>query len=174
MRLNPKLLFGCLLLAALCQPALAKLNVLATTPDLASIAKAVGGDLIDLTVLAKPTEDPHFVDAKPSLILKLNRADVVIEGGAELEIGWLPRLLDEARNTKLAAGAADEGLPVVAALEAVVVAQADHLVVAGVQGIQGHAQIVRVRTCAGFTRRAHSPGCRGARPAFRIKRCKTN
>jgi zinc/manganese transport system substrate-binding protein len=84
---------------------LAKLNVVATTADLASIAKAIGGDLIDLTILAKPTEDPHFVDAKPSLILKLNRADVVIEGGAELEIGWLPRLLDESRNVKLAAGA---------------------------------------------------------------------
>jgi len=84
---------------------MAKLNVLATTPDLASIAKAIGGDLIDLTVLAKPTEDPHFVDAKPSLILKVNRADVVIEGGAELEVGWLPRLLDQARNVKVAAGA---------------------------------------------------------------------
>ena len=105
MRLSTKLLFGCLLLAALCEPALAKLNVVATTADLASIAKAIGGDLIDLTILAKPTEDPHFVDAKPSLILKLNRADVVIEGGAELEIGWLPRLLDESRNVKLAAGA---------------------------------------------------------------------
>lgn len=105
MRLNTKILLGCLLFAASCTPALAKLNVVATTPDLASIAKEIGGDHIDLTVLAKPTEDPHFVDAKPSLILKLNRADVVIEGGAELEIGWLPRLLDEARNVKLAAGA---------------------------------------------------------------------
>jgi len=105
MRLTPGLLFGCLLFAALCEPAMAKLNVLATTPDLASIAKAIGGDLIDLTVLAKPTEDPHFVDAKPSLILKVNRADVVIEGGAELEVGWLPRLLDQARNVKVAAGA---------------------------------------------------------------------
>lgn len=83
----------------------AKLNVVATTPDLGSIAREIGGDHIDLTILAKPTEDPHFVDAKPSLIVKLNRADVLIEGGAELEIGWLPRLLDESRNSKLAAGA---------------------------------------------------------------------
>jgi len=103
--MNIKLLTGWLLLAALCGPAWAKLNVVATTPDLASIAGEIGGDHIDLTALAKPTEDPHFVDAKPSLIVKLNRADVVIEGGAELEIGWLPRLLDEARNVKLAAGA---------------------------------------------------------------------
>lgn len=100
-----RLLMGALLAVAFCQPASAKLDVVATTPDLASIASVIGGDHIVLTTLAKPTEDPHFVDAKPSLIVKLNRADVLIEGGAELEIGWLPRLLDEARNTKLAAGA---------------------------------------------------------------------
>lgn len=86
-------------------PAFAKLNVVATTPDIASIAKEIGGDHIDLTTLAKPTEDPHFVDAKPSFIVKLNRADVLLEGGAELEIGWLPALLDQSRNSKLAAGA---------------------------------------------------------------------
>jgi zinc/manganese transport system substrate-binding protein len=105
MKSNLSLLIGSLLTAGLCQPAFAKLNVVATTPDLASIAREIGGDHIDLTILAKPTEDPHFVDAKPSLIVKLNRADVLIEGGAELEIGWLPRLLDESRNSKLAAGA---------------------------------------------------------------------
>src|SRR5205823_1675293 len=73
-------------------------------PDLAAIAREVGGDNIEITTLAKPTEDPHFVDAKPSFILKLNRADVLIEGGAELEIGWLPALLDQCRNPKLASG----------------------------------------------------------------------
>jgi zinc/manganese transport system substrate-binding protein len=86
-------------------PAQAKLNVVATTPDLASIAREIGGDHIELTTLAKPTEDPHFVDAKPSFIVKLNRADLLIEGGAELEIGWLPALLDQARNPKVAIGA---------------------------------------------------------------------
>src|SRR4051812_23198901 len=75
-----------------------KLNVVATTPDLASIAQAVGGDRVDVKALAKPTEDAHFVDAKPSLIVTLNRADVLIEGGAELEMGWLPPLLQSARN----------------------------------------------------------------------------
>jgi zinc/manganese transport system substrate-binding protein len=100
-----KLLIGLMLTGVLCEPVYAKLNVVATTPDLASIAKEIGGDHIDLAILAKPTEDPHFVDAKPSLIVKLNRADVLIEGGAELEVGWLPRLLDESRNSKLAAGA---------------------------------------------------------------------
>lgn len=85
----------------LATPAFAKLNVVATTPDIASIAKEIGGDHIDITTLAKPTEDPHFVDAKPSFIVKLNHADVLLEGGAELEIGWLPALLDQSRNTKL-------------------------------------------------------------------------
>src|SRR5256885_14974842 len=84
--------------------AFAKLNVVATTPDISSIAKEIGGDYIDLTTLAKPTEDPHFVDAKPSFIVKLNHADVLLEGGAELEIGWLPALLDQSRNEKLAVG----------------------------------------------------------------------
>ncbi len=83
----------------------AKLNVVATTADLAAIAREVGGDKIEVTTLAKPTEDPHFVDAKPSFIVKLNHADVLIEGGAELEIGWLPALLDQSRNEKLAPGA---------------------------------------------------------------------
>ena len=105
MKLNLSLLIGSLLTAVFCQPVFAKLNVVATTPDLASIAKEIGGDHIDLTILAKPTEDPHFVDAKPSLIVKLNRADVLLEGGAELEIGWLPNLLDQSRNAKLTAGA---------------------------------------------------------------------
>jgi ABC-type Zn uptake system ZnuABC Zn-binding protein ZnuA len=105
MKMKPTLWIGALLGITLCQSVSAKLNVVATTADLGSIASEIGGGHIDLTILAKPTEDPHFVDAKPSLIVKLNRADVLIEGGAELEIGWLPRLLDQARNSKLAAGA---------------------------------------------------------------------
>lgn len=82
-----------------------KLNVVATTPDFAALAREIGGDAVVVTALAKPTEDPHFVDAKPSHLVALNRADVLIEGGAELELGWLPPLLDNARNAKIAAGA---------------------------------------------------------------------
>jgi zinc/manganese transport system substrate-binding protein len=85
-------------------PAFAKLNIVVTTPDLASVAKEVGGDLVEITMLARPTEDPHFVDAKPSFIVKLNKADALIEGGAELEIGWLPPLLQGARNSKIQSG----------------------------------------------------------------------
>ena len=82
----------------------AKLNVVVTTPDLAAIAKEVGGAQVETTTLARPTEDPHFVDAKPSFIVRLNKADALIEGGAELEIGWLPPLLAGARNPKIQAG----------------------------------------------------------------------
>jgi ABC-type Zn uptake system ZnuABC Zn-binding protein ZnuA len=82
-----------------------KVNVVATTPDLASIAELIGGDAVDVKALAKPTEDAHFVDPKPSSIVTLNRADMLIDGGAELELGWLPALLQSARNPKIAAGA---------------------------------------------------------------------
>ena len=98
-----KLLIGTLGLL-LAFGAQAKLNIVVTTPDLAAIATEVGGGLVDITTLAKPTEDPHFVDAKPSFIVKLNKADALIEGGAELEVGWLPPLLAGARNAKLASG----------------------------------------------------------------------
>lgn len=86
-------------------PAAKTLNVVATTPDLAALAREIGGDAVSVTALAKPTEDPHFVDPKPSHLITLNRADVLIEGGAELELGWLPPLLDNARNSRIAAGA---------------------------------------------------------------------
>ena len=91
-------------MAVLALGAQAKLNIVVTTPDLAAIAKKVGGDKVEITTLARPTEDPHFVDAKPSFIVKLNRADALVEGGAELEVGWLPPLLAGARNDKLASG----------------------------------------------------------------------
>jgi zinc/manganese transport system substrate-binding protein len=91
--------------AALIGTAQAKLNVVTTLPDYAALAREVGGDLVDITTMAKPTEDPHFVDAKPSFIVKLRTADILIEGGAELETGWLPPLLQTARNPKLDVGA---------------------------------------------------------------------
>src|SRR2546430_1906684 len=82
----------------------AKLNVVAPLPDFGSPAREVGGEKIDLVVLAKPTEDPHFVDARPSFVVSLRNADVLIDGGAELEIGWLPPLLQNARNPKIEVG----------------------------------------------------------------------
>jgi zinc/manganese transport system substrate-binding protein len=92
-------------LAATGSSASAQLRVVATTPDLASLAREIGGDRVSVVALAKPTEDPHYVDAKPSHIVTLNRADALIEGGAELELGWLPPLLENSRNSKISAGA---------------------------------------------------------------------
>lgn len=91
-------------LLALASSSPAKLNVVTTTADFGAIAREIGGDQAEVSVLAKPTEDPHFVDAKPSFIAKLARADLLIEGGAELEMGWLPPLIDGSRNSKLALG----------------------------------------------------------------------
>src|SRR5881296_3839520 len=80
------------------------LNVVATLPDFGSLAREIGGDKVNVTVLAKPTEDPHFVDARPSFVVSLRNADVLIDGGAELEIGWLPPLLQNSRNPKIEVG----------------------------------------------------------------------
>jgi len=99
----PRLL-AATLLAATAAAAQAKLNVVATLPDFAAIAREIGGDQVKVTSLALGTEDPHFVDAKPSFIRLLNQADVLIEGGAELEIGWLPPLVDSARNRRIIKG----------------------------------------------------------------------
>src|SRR5438067_8313031 len=92
------------LFAAFVLPAQAKLNVVATLPDFGSVAREIGGDKVDVTVMAKPTEDPHFVDARPSFVVQLRTADVLIDGGAELELGWLPPLLQNARNPKIEVG----------------------------------------------------------------------
>jgi zinc/manganese transport system substrate-binding protein len=83
----------------------AKLNVIVTTADLGALAREVGGDQVKITVLARPTEDPHFVDAKPSFLVQMSRADLLIEGGAELEAAWLAPLIDGSRNAKLRRGA---------------------------------------------------------------------
>ena len=81
-----------------------KLNVVTTTEDLASIAREVGGDRISVEAIARGYQDPHFVEAKPSFILKLQRADLLIAVGRELEIGWLPPLVTQSRNGKIQPG----------------------------------------------------------------------
>src|SRR5213080_3399649 len=82
----------------------AKLRVVSSLQDFASIAQSIGGDRVETFALAKGYQDPHFVDAKPSFILKLSRADVLIVAGLELEIGYLPPLIDQARNDKIKPG----------------------------------------------------------------------
>jgi len=89
------LLFGTIAAALLTAvPARAALKVVATTQDLESLAKEVGGDKVETESLAKGYQDPHQVEPKPSFILKLNKADLLIVVGRELEIGWLPALIN--------------------------------------------------------------------------------
>jgi zinc/manganese transport system substrate-binding protein len=81
-----------------------QLKVVTTIPDLKSIAEFIGGDRVDAFSIATGYQNPHFVDPKPSYILKLSKADVFITVGLDLEIGWVPALLNSARNQKIQKG----------------------------------------------------------------------
>ena len=85
-------------------PAAAELRIVATVPDLAALASEVGGDLVRVTTLTGPHQDPHFVDPRPSLMVKLHQADLLVFNGLDLEIGWLPTLTVGARNAAIHAG----------------------------------------------------------------------
>lgn len=91
-------------LAAVSTPAFAKLKIVTTLASFADIAENVGGEEVSVTSLTKGTQDPHFVDAKPDLILHLNRADLLIHAGLGLEDGWLPTLVTGSRNGKIQKG----------------------------------------------------------------------
>ena len=82
----------------------AGLKVVTSTEDLAALSREVGGDKISVESIAKGYQDPHFVEAKPSFILKLHSADLLVVVGRELEIGWLPPLLQQSRNEKIQPG----------------------------------------------------------------------
>jgi zinc/manganese transport system substrate-binding protein len=92
------------LLAASPSAQAAALKVVATTEDLAALSREVGGDRISVEAIAKGYQDPHFVEAKPSFILKLHSADLLVVVGRDLEIGWLPPLLQQSRNQKIQVG----------------------------------------------------------------------
>ncbi len=85
--------------------AVAKLRVVATLPDFAAIAQDLGGERVDVEALLKGTQDPHFADARPSMILAVNRADLLILIGLSLEAGWLPVLMTQSRNPNIQIGA---------------------------------------------------------------------
>src|SRR6266852_4198921 len=97
------------LAASLSSPSTAsakKLNVVTATTDLAALAQEVGGDRISVESIAKGYQDPHFVEAKPSFLLKLRQADLLIVVGLQLEIGWLPPLINQCGNARIQVGAA--------------------------------------------------------------------
>jgi zinc/manganese transport system substrate-binding protein len=103
------LLAACALVFAFVSPpqsrADSKLRIMTATTDLASLAQEVGGDRVDVESIARGYQDPHFVEAKPSFLLKLRHADLLIVVGLELEIGWLPPLISQSTNPKIQVGA---------------------------------------------------------------------
>jgi ABC-type Zn uptake system ZnuABC Zn-binding protein ZnuA len=83
-----------------------KLNVVTATTDMAALTQEVGGDKVNVDSLAKGYQDPHFVEAKPSFLLKLRQADLLVVVGLQLEIGWLPPLITQSGNPRIQVGAA--------------------------------------------------------------------
>src|SRR5947209_2061713 len=83
-----------------------KLNVVTATTDMAALAQELGGDRISVESIAKGYQDPHFVEAKPSFLLKLRQADLLVVVGLQLEIGWLPPLITQSGNPRIQQGAA--------------------------------------------------------------------
>ncbi len=100
------LLMGMLVaaVAAAAAPAHAVLNVFATVPEWGALTEALGGDAVKVYVATNALQDPHHVEAKPSLIARARNADLVVATGAELEVGWLPLVLQQAGNPKLRPG----------------------------------------------------------------------
>jgi zinc/manganese transport system substrate-binding protein len=100
-----KRLFGFLLASLLlAAPASGKVQVVTSLQDFASIADAIGGSRVETFALARGYQDPHFVEPKPSFVLKLSKADLLIVAGLELEVGYLPPLIDQSRNAKIRPG----------------------------------------------------------------------
>jgi ABC-type Zn uptake system ZnuABC Zn-binding protein ZnuA len=87
------------------QTATEPLRVVTTVPDLGSLVREVGGEQVEVTVLVKGAEDPHFMEAKPSFIKSLSQADMYVQVGMEAEVGWTPVLLQQARNARVLPGA---------------------------------------------------------------------
>ena len=98
-----KILIAVALVAGMC-PAASKLNVVTSTEDLAAIGREIGGDHITIESIAKGYQDPHFVEPKPSFLLKLQKADLLAVVGLQLEIGWLPPLITQSGNSKIQVG----------------------------------------------------------------------
>ena len=82
----------------------AKINVVATLPDLGSLAREIGKDKVDVVVLGKPNDNPHFVEPRSEFVASLHNADVLIDVGAGLEMSWLPPVLQKAHNPKVDVG----------------------------------------------------------------------
>jgi zinc/manganese transport system substrate-binding protein len=94
------------LLASLAAPAVAAVDVVTSTEGLAALVREVGGDQVKVTHLSRGVQDPHFVDPNPSLAVKLRNADLLVDMGLDLEVGWLPPLVTQSRNASIQPGGA--------------------------------------------------------------------
>jgi len=99
-----KILITFLIMFTFSTPAFAKINIVATLPWIGSLASDIGKDKVAVKVLVKPSQDPHQIEAKPSMILAAKNADILIYNGLDLEIGYLPLLIESSRNTKIQPG----------------------------------------------------------------------
>jgi len=99
-----KIFLTLLLALTVSAPAFAELNVVATLPWIGSLAKEIGRDKIVVTTLVKPSQDPHLVEAKPSMILAARKADILMYNGLDLEIGYLSLILESSRNPRIVPG----------------------------------------------------------------------
>jgi zinc/manganese transport system substrate-binding protein len=99
-----KIFFILLLTMLLSTPAFAGMNVVATLPWIGSVARELGKDKINVTVLVKPAQDAHMIEAKPSMILAARKADIMMYDGLDLEIGYLPLIIESSKNPKLMPG----------------------------------------------------------------------
>jgi zinc/manganese transport system substrate-binding protein len=104
MRTPSSLVVASALLAAWAAPARATVNVVTTTEGLAAVVREVGGDRVKVTALSRGIQDPHFVDANPSLAVKLRNAELLVDNGLDLEVGWLPPLVTQSRNGAIQPG----------------------------------------------------------------------
>ena len=99
-----KIVIALFMILVLASPAVAKLNVVATLPWIGSLAEELGRDRVRVTVLVKPTQDPHSLEAKPSMILAARNADILMYNGLDLEIGYLPRIIESSTNPAIQPG----------------------------------------------------------------------
>jgi zinc/manganese transport system substrate-binding protein len=99
-----KILITFLIMFTFSTPAFAKVNIVATLPWIGSLAADIGKDKVAVKVLVKPNQDPHQIEAKPSMILAAGNADILIYNGLDLEIGYLPLIIESSRNPKIQPG----------------------------------------------------------------------
>lgn len=99
-----KYLFILLIILTFVNPVLAEINIVATLPWIGSIAKEIGRERVNINALVKPNQDPHYIEAKPSMILAARRADIIMYNGFDLEIGYLPLIIESSRNPRIQPG----------------------------------------------------------------------